>query len=830
MKTKPTYEELEKELKILKERDKSQILLDLAGVMFVTLDTNGIVTLVNKKACEIFGYEEKEMLGKNWFENFLPKRIKNKVLPVSKKILSGEIETVEYYENPILTKNGEERLIYWHNTPIKDKNGNITGLLSSGEDITDHKEAEEALKESEVKFKKLSNLTFEGIIIHDKGIAIDINFSLAKMFGYNREEILGKNTAKFLFSKKWHKIISENMIKNYSLPYEVEGIKKDGSTFQLEIEARNIFTENNDQLRVAAIRDITERKKTEQELLKKNQELLTSEEEIRAANEELVATADALKETNEELIIAKEKAEENEQRLKTLINAAPDIIFFKDGKGKWIEANESGVKIFNLTNINYKGKTDRELANNSDFYKSAFLTCEKTDEIAWKTKSISSAEEIIPMLDGSYKTYDFIKVPLFNDDNSRKGLVIIGHDITERKEAEQELIIAKEKAEESNRLKTEFLNNMSHEIRTPMNGILGFSGFLDDPNLSDKNRKHYINIIRNSGNQLMRIIDDIMEISQLGTKQVELKNEKVCLNDLLLKQFSIFNIKAKENRTPLYLKKDLSDKESTIFTDEIKLNKILSKLLENALKFTNTGFVEFGYQLVKKDDSSYLKIYVKDTGIGIKPENQKTVFERFSQEEKGLSRNIGGLGLGLSIAKENTELLGGEIIVESEKENLSVGKMGGSTFCVTIPYRQVGADVKKQLPIKKQEYGINKYTILIAEDEEINYLYMETLLERFEHNLKILHAKNGQEVVDMCKDNSEIDFVLMDLKMPVMNGYEATRQIKEFRPGLPIVAQTAYSTVEDKNIAIKAGCDDFISKPISKNTFNEIIRRYLIMK
>ena len=398
-------------------------------------------------------------------------------------------------------------------------------------------------------------------------------------------------------------------------------------------------------------------------------------------------------------------------------------------------------------------------------------------------------------------------------DNSK---LTVYHDITKQKIAEQELISAKEIAEENSRLKTEFLNNMSHEIRTPLNGILGFTGLLENSYLSEKKRKEFTGIVNDCGNRLLRIIDDILEISALETNKSTVYIESICLNNLLTDLFSLYDDKAAENKTPLYLLKGLSDEESTIYTDEIKLNKALVQLLENALKYTNTGYIEFGYILKNNN----IELFVKDTGIGIRSDKQDLIFNRFIQVNKKVYREYGGLGLGLSIAKENIELLDGNITLKSIEGE-------GSVFQISIPYKPV--QIKELISNKSFSELQEDCTILIAEDEEMNYLYLETLLnEEFELKCKILHARNGKEAVKICKSNSNIDMVLMDIKMPIMNGYKAAEMIKKIRPNLPVIVQTAYSTDEDRLRSKVAHCDGFISKPINKKNLNALINKYLI--
>ncbi len=601
-------------------------------------------------------------------------------------------------------------------------------------------------------------------------------------------------------------------IENYNQP-------KDRKYLSAKI---NLFKKQIGRLIVTHIEDLPFIEIFEQKLINayaerisKITERIKAEKELKQQNEEYSKLNEAYKITNEKRKIAKEKAEKSEEQFRQLFEnmeqgfALHEMIYDKNNNPidyRFIILNDAFEKLTGLKKVNLIGKTVKEIMSNTEQ-----LWIDNYGKVA-KTGIPYHFENYSQELDKHYNVVAY---------SPRKDFfAVIFSDVTQIKEFQNEIIKAKENAEESDQLKTEFINNMSHEIRTPMNAILGFSGFLNNSNLTNEKRKHYTSIIQSSGNQLLQIIDDILEISQLGTKQVKISEKEICLNDLFLELFSIFDIKAKENKTPLYLNKGLSDNESVILTDETKLNKILNNLLENALKFTNEGFIEFGYKIKNEE----IEIYVKVTGIGIKPESQKIIFDRFSQEEKGLSRKVGGLGLGLSIAKENAELLSGKITLKSEKRK-------GAIFYVTIPYKPVNhkhkndnSNTDKTRTTKKQD----KYTILIVEDEEVNYLYIDTLLEDFELNLRTLHAKHGKEAVEMCKEKTEIDFVLMDMKMPIMNGFEATKLIKKFRPNLPIVAQTAYSTRDEKEQAFTAGCDDFISKPISEETLSGIINKYLI--
>ena len=649
-----------------------------------------------------------------------------------------------------------------------------------------------ASREKEInKFSVAVEQSANTIVITDLAGNIEYtNPKFTKITGYTAEEVLGKNTrilnsgeqSKEFYSNMW-KIISEGEIWSG----EFKNKKKNGKLYWEDVTISAIKNDAGQIINYLAVKnDISTLKKNEKKLKKQNKEL----------------------------IITKAKVEESESKFRELFEKSGDAIVINKN-GRIVDFNLATVKLFG-----YHLKDDfiniHPAQLSPAIQPDGKSSLEKVEEVL-NLAAINGTHRFEWMhkkSDGQDFLCEILVTLIKNEPNDSIFHSVI-REITSYKKTEQELIIAKEKAEESDQLKTEFINNMSHEIRTPMNGILGFSEMLSNNDISDEKRASFIKIIQSSGQQLLNVIDDILEISRLGTNQVKIIETDVCLNDMLFELFSTFDLKAKEQNTPLFLKKSLSDNQSTVLTDKSKLVKVLSNLLENSLKFTHEGFIDIGYQL-KNDE---IEFYVKDTGIGIKKSKHESIFDRFSQAEKDLSKKVGGLGLGLSIAKENTELLGGTIQLESVE-----GK--GATFFVTIPYKPVYKvnDIEKA----KNE---PKYTILIAEDEEINYLYIDTLLKDiFGLNCKIIHVTNGKEAFETCKENKAIELVLMDLKMPIMNGFEAIKLIKSLLPNLPIIAQTAYSTPQEKEQAILVGCDDFMSKPIHQESFKNILDKYLLIK
>lgn len=432
--------------------------------------------------------------------------------------------------------------------------------------------------------------------------------------------------------------------------------------------------------------------------------------------------------------------------------------------------------------------------------------------------SESTAEYRFVLSDGRLRWVLGNATPELDPDGTVIGYVGTITDITGIKEYEEKLSRAKEKAEESDRLKSAFLMNMSHEIRTPMNGILGFLDLLRNPELDQSQASSYIDIVNKSGQRLLETINDILELSKIEAGEAELRLEVVNLEELMCFQLDFFQPQVRERGIFLKIDRQLKGEEALVYADRGKLDSILTNLIRNAIKFTKKGSITFGNTL----RNNRVVFYVTDTGIGIPQDRIPVIFDRFIHADMGITREHEGSGLGLAIVKAYVQAMDGDIQVDSV-----VGQ--GSTFTFSVPYQEAvssGDGVRvADIPGSSDKPLLLGKTILVAEDDEYSFIYLQTLLER--EGVSLVHCLNGKETVDVLRKKPDIDLVLMDIKMPVMDGLEATRLIREFRPEIPIIAQTAYAIAGDRKKAIDAGCNDYLTKPIRKGDLEALIGEYL---
>ena len=408
--------------------------------------------------------------------------------------------------------------------------------------------------------------------------------------------------------------------------------------------------------------------------------------------------------------------------------------------------------------------------------------------------------------------------PIKNVTGEIKGVVFVFSDVTDKYAAQKHLKNAKEKAEKSDRLKSAFLANMSHEIRTPMNGILGFSDLLKEPGLTGETQQKYIRIIEKSGARMLNIINDIISISKIESGLMEVNLAASNVNEQIEYIHTFFKPEAEAKGNTLSFKNSLPLKEAIIKTDREKLFAILTNLVKNAIKYTDKGSIEFGNSI----NGEQFEFYVKDTGIGIDNDRQIAIFERFIQADIEDKMARQGAGLGLAISKAYVEILGGELWVESKKDI-------GSTFYFTIPYNAEKMEIYRNTEnqeTKNLTSPIKKLKILIVEDDETSNLFLNTILK--EQKTEIICATTGTEAIKLCRENPDLDLILMDIKMPDMDGYEATKQIREFNKDVVIIAQTAHGLAGDREKAMVAGCNEHIPKPIEKKKLLSLIEQYFI--
>ncbi len=515
-----------------------------------------------------------------------------------------------------------------------------------------------------------------------------------------------------------------------------------------------------------------------------------------------------------------EKIAESEairNNLQTIINSINDTIFIHDLTGRIIQVNKRGQLMFGIAEGNYgKYLISDFLINQED--------CTRLSAV-WKDV-LSGKNVVFELLTQNVLTHEKIPVQVSVSPSiwdGEKVLVAVVRDFRERKKYEEDLIIARERAEESDRLKSAFLANMSHEIRTPMNGILGFAELMKDSALSGEQLHHYISIIEKSGLRLLNIINNLIDISKIESGQMTVTWNEVDVDEQIDYVYDFFLEEARRKGLRLFRQKPKLHKPVVIYTDKEKLYAILINLIKNSIKYTHEGSIEYGYTLVldshaRQEKSSELKFYVKDTGIGIPSDRLERIFERFMRGDSEIASKYEGAGLGLSITKAYVDMLGGKIWVESE-----LGK--GSQVYFTLPY-QSRAREEDEKPDENGEIqpdkNIKEIKILIAEDDDNSSFLLGEIVE--DYCREILYAKNGKEAVELCRQHPDIDVVLMDIRLPEINGYKATSEIRKFNRDVIIIAQTAYAFADEKDKALEAGCTDYISKPVIKDDLMRIIK------
>ncbi len=723
------------------------------------------------------------------------------------RALSGENHlTIEEY--------GETTRYYYETrySPIFNDKNEIIGATAFSTNVTERILAAEAIKKSEEKYRSLFETMQEFLIIveviNDKSDNpcdyryISLNPSAEQISGSTKELIIGHTYRELTPIVNPEVIATVGKVSLTGEPMSAEWFSYPKKRWIRQYLHRIA----PGQVILLGV-DITDRKQAELRLEEKNFQIEIKNKEYQQINEELV-------QTNNELLAAKEQAEESEETYRLLFNSISDVILVAqlndDQSFNFVNVNNIACERYGYTREEFLTKTPNDIIseNGKKTLKEMFKKLLNNEFPLYETEHVKKNGQTFPV-EISTRNTQIRNKTIFN---------AIVRDITERKKYEIELIKAKEHAEENDHLKTAFLHNISHELRTPMNAIMGFSklvvlNFNNKPKL-----ERFEEIITQSCNDLLDIIDDILDIAKIEAGQLSV-NEDECDLDNLFGELSLY-FQKHQNRINkqginFSLNAQLGSSKIVMVTDKVMLKQIFINIINNAFKFTDTGTIEGG---CKFDDSKNLIFYVSDTGIGIAPNKHEIIFEHFTQLDKGINRLYGGTGLGLSIVKGFVGLLGGRIWLESEP-----GK--GSTFYFTFPLQIIQQLSDKPLTTEvNTKFHFPGKTILIVEDDNFNMEYLKEII--IDTGVDILYAENGREAIQIATLQTP-DLVLMDIRLPDMDGYQVTSEIRKQKPHLKIIAQTAYASITDRQKAFNEGFNDYISKPISRDMLLSLLKKHL---
>jgi hypothetical protein len=819
-------------------KEHLQLISDNLPVFISHVDKNQKYLFANKAYADLRKTPEEEIIGKTILQVFGKKQYE-KVSANIEKVLSGKMITFETIFN---LANKE---IYIQSTYIPEiKNTEVVGFFILAQDITKVKKdalelikAKEKAEEKEEKFKLLNRLTSEMLLLPEiesiyKFIAenlqkhyphtIILTSSVDESNHESRLEIISglKNT----LLNKVIKVLGFNPVgRTYKLTEIHNDYFKSGNFIEFDGGLAEFSASELPEFAAKAIEKLIGLHKIYTIGINKDDELLATihfftfnEQVISDGNfiEVFVKQAGLViqKKIDEQTLkIAKEKEEESKKRFKSLLENAPDGVAINDIDGRLIYASPNAFRHFGYSENEIIGHFGYEFTHPDDLD----IVYKAFDKIVSNPEQKATAKYRFRKRDGEYRWIETTFTNLLNNEII-KGFVLNFNDITEKKQTLEELVIAKEKAEESDRLKSAFLANMSHEIRTPMNGILGFAELLKEPQLTGDQQIEYINIIKQSGDRMLNIINDIIDISKIESGQMTFVTKDSNISEQLKYIYTFFKSEAEHKGITFIIKNSLTETQAIVKTDREKLFAILTNLVKNAIKYTDQGSIELGC----KPNGAFIEFSVKDSGIGIPKNRQMAIFERFIQADIEDSRAFQGAGLGLAITKSYVEMLGGKIWVESEE-----GK--GSTFYFTIPYNVKHNDETNIQNIILPNLGkeqTRNLKILIAEDDETSRLLISKIIKSYSQD--ILFANDGFEAIEVCKNNPDLDVILMDIKMPKIDGYEATKQIRKFNKDVVIISQTAFGMTKDREKALESGCNDYISKPIKQDILLNLLQKY----
>ena len=762
----------------------------------------------NNSAQRIFGYTAEEAKENNTKDLITPTLLIPEMQKIREQLLTQE--TGHKNTNKNITKSGKTIICDWYNVILKDAIGKVTGVASLVDDVTERINSKKLLEKSERKYRDVFEKSTDAVLILKDGFFVDCNEAAIKMFGLDKETLFSIHPSQLSPEKQPEGISSfvkaEKMmgiaLEKGSNRYRCNQQHVSGRIFPTEITLTRINEDENGFTIHVVIRDITENVKKE------------ALEDVLYNISKAALTIVDFREFS--LFVRNElhKIIDTSNFYIALHNEETDMITTPVFVDDHEEVEEFSAKN-SLTGHVIKSKKPLILTKEAhqELIKNGKVTLIGEFAKIWIGVPLFIQEKCI----GAIVVQSYEDVNAYNE-NDVQLLEFVADQISttiQRKKVENELNSALLHAQESDRLKSAFLANMSHEIRTPMNGIIGFSELCLDPNITKEKQREFANIVIKSSKRLLSIVNDILDISKIEAGAVTLKLESVNLNKLLDELEAFFKPIAQENNIKLNCERGLENYKSSVETDKIKLNQVLTNLLSNAFKFTDEGSVSFGYQLIENN----LQFYVKDTGIGVEKNLQNKIFDRFSQGNLDLSKQHKGTGLGLAITKKIVELFKGEIWLDSSVK--------GTTIYFTIPY------VKSKVPlissvIEEQKPSIQvknkEITILVAEDEEYNMMYIIELFSTTK--FKIIEATNGKKALELAINNPEIQLVLMDIKMPVMDGNEAMKEIKKLKPNLPIIALSAFAMESDKAKALALGFDAYLTKPLDRKLLFQLIDNF----